>query len=87
MTCCPHCGKAITPARPGPLTPRQQQLRDVIAAAEAVGKKLTYQQMADGIGAKSKSQVFSLVKRLEDRGHVYRLPGRECGVGLVERAR
>lgn len=87
MTCCPHCGKAITPARPGPLTPRQQQLRDFIAGAVTDGRPApTVREMMRGVGASNPSQIANLLDRLEERGHIRRLRFRQRGIELVERA-
>ncbi|RJO72830.1 MAG: hypothetical protein C4523_02345 [Myxococcales bacterium] len=71
------------------MTRRQRELWDFIRAYwQEHGMAPTYDTMATGIGLRSKSQVFYLIKRLEDRGHVrcVKLKGGTTPIPLYPRA-
>lgn len=48
------------------------------------GKVPSYQEMADGIGAKSKSSVHRILAGLEERGHISRLPNRARAIKVLQ---
>ena len=66
------------------MTPKQKQLLDFLKSyIDAYGHSPSYQQMMDGIGAKSKSQIHGLVSRLESQGKIKRHPHRARTIELV----
>lgn len=68
------------------LTKRQAQLlafiKDYIAR---YGVAPTVQEMVDGMGGKSKSPTAVMLRKLEERGHIRRMPDRARAVEIVER--
>lgn len=78
---CPHCGHPL--AKVG-LTPRQKDCRDfILNHTEKHGSAPTYQEICEGLGLRSKSQVTWLIGRLEERGAVVRLPFRQRTLRVV----
>lgn len=58
-----------------PLTPRQTEaLRFIERHIAEHGVAPTFEQMRVGFGCASKGSVFRLLARLEERGHIRRLP-------------
>jgi SOS-response transcriptional repressor LexA len=74
------------------LTPRQADLlRFIESYAAARGTSPTFEEMRLAIGSASKASVFRLLGRLEERGHIRRMRGREraievCGTGALDPA-
>ena len=68
------------------LTPRQAELkRFIVRYTTANGFSPSYDEMAAGIGIRSKSAVHWLVTELEDRGAIRKLPGsRARSIEVVE---
>lgn len=66
------------------ITPKQQECLDAIEAyIEAWGHSPSYKQIAEIIGARSKSQVHGLVKKLAERGKLSFLPRRSRSIALI----
>ncbi len=83
MKTCPNCGHLIPEMKMG-LTPRQRELLAAIKKLQAEkGFPPSYSEMALAIGAKSKSTVSRLMRGLEERGHLARMPHRPRSFGLV----
>jgi DNA-binding MarR family transcriptional regulator len=69
----------------GGLTPRQSDaLRFIREYLTANGITPTYDEIAPGIGLRSKAGVHRLVSALEERGHITRMPGRARSIALNE---
>lgn len=67
------------------LTPKQRKLLDFIRAAiEHDGSAPTFDQMARGMGVKSKSDIHRQLKGLEERGAIRRMPNRMRAIEVVE---
>ncbi len=80
---CPECGHHIL-VKPG-LTPRQQECRDFIDTYTREHRSApSYDDICQGLGLGSKSQVAWLVKGLEERGAVVRLPYRQRSLRVVD---
>ena len=45
----------------------------------------SYQEIADAIGVKSKSRVSDLIRALEERGEIRRLPNRARSIEVVNK--
>lgn len=43
----------------------------------------SYSEIARGVGMSSKSEVYSVLKRLENRGYISRIPGRPRSITIV----
>lgn len=70
------------------LTRRQRDLLDFIGAYMATESFApSYQEMADGIGLRSKSGIHRLLDGLEERGLIQRLPNRARCVEILETPR
>ena len=62
---------------PKGLTPRMRALLAFIQAYSARHEQMpSFQEMADGLGLRSKSSVHRLITSLEERGHIERLHSR-----------
>ncbi len=67
------------------LTPSQGKLLAFIAGFIAShGYSPSFAEMRDGIGFASCGAVASLVKGLEERGHLFRLPRRHRSIALTK---
>lgn len=65
------------------LMPNQRAVLDFIkATVDALGYSPSYQEILDGCGFKSKSEVHRLVLALEERGHIHRIPKRGRSLAL-----
>jgi|1_EtaG_2_1085319.scaffolds.fasta_scaffold81051_2 repressor LexA len=57
------------------MTPRQAEcLKFITAFWEERNHAPSYEEIKEALGAKSKSSVASLIAKLEQRGHVKRIP-------------
>ena len=67
------------------VTPRADDLLTYLSAymAEHGGLAPTYEQMRRHLGASSKSTVFRLIRQLEDRGRVRRIPNAERSIAVI----
>ena len=66
------------------LTPRQHDLLKFIEAYTAKhGHGPSYEEMAAGIGLSAKSRIFELVKCLEQRGHIRKLPNHSRSIEVI----
>ena len=66
------------------MTERQYKLLHFIKSfTDEKGFMPSYQQMCDGIGAKSKSQIHSLINMLEEQGFVKRVKGKTRSVEIL----
>lgn len=69
------------------LTERQAAALEVIRrAVETTGIAPTCQELADALGSKSKGQIVPLLRILEERGHIRRLPNRPRAIELLPSA-
>ena len=59
-------------------------LKIIRIAIEKTGTAPTQAEISDGLGLSSKSQVNRLLRQLEDRGHISRMPGRHRAIALRE---
>lgn len=67
------------------LTPRQSECLAVIAKAlSAKGIAPSFDEIADSMRLKSKSGIDRLLKALEERGYIRRLPYRARGIALLD---
>jgi|APSaa5957512535_1039671.scaffolds.fasta_scaffold219415_1 repressor LexA len=67
------------------MTPRQKKCLDFIGDFWAnEGYAPSYEEIAKGLKAKSKSSVSSLVKTLEQRGYLERIPHHARSIKLTE---
>lgn len=68
-----------------PLTDQQQKALDFIAhyARKAPNRSPTYKEIMIGIEARSTSRVADLVRALEARGHLTRIPNRARTLKVV----
>ncbi|WP_199086002.1 hypothetical protein [Bosea sp. ASV33] len=69
------------------LTKRQRALLDFVnefAARE--GQPPSYEQMAAGVGLRSKSGAFRLMAKLEERGAIRRLPNRARSIEVIDQS-
>lgn len=68
------------------ITTKQEKLLAIIKAdlAEA-GVPRTYEEMAVALGVSAKSNIHNLIKRLERRGLIKRIPHSGRSIQLVER--
>lgn len=68
------------------ITKRQGECLDFIRdRIAATGRPPSYLEIRAGLGVKSNNCVHRLVKALERRGHIRRLPGEGRSITLVER--
>ena len=66
------------------MTPRHKECLDFIAEYwRENGFAPSFDEIREGLGAKSKSSVSSLVSQLERRGHVTRIPNLARSVRVV----
>jgi repressor LexA len=66
-------------------TPRQQQCFDFIRAFKSEnGVVPSFEEIAKGLGLKSRSSVFQFIEALEARGYVRRLKGKQRALELIE---
>lgn len=66
------------------LTERQKEFLEYISAyIEAEGFAPSYEEMMRAAGLRSKSGIHSMVKALEERGFIRRLPHRARAIELV----
>lgn len=80
---CPNCGHLAKPQFG--LTERQRECLDFIAAYTAKhGISPSYEEIKNGLKTGSKSKVYWLIRALEERGHIIRLPYRRRSLCLVE---
>lgn len=67
------------------LTKRQRALLDFVRDfSKREGQPPSYEQMAAGVGLRSKSGAFRLLASLEERGAIRRLPNRSRSIEVVE---
>lgn len=67
------------------LTPQQQKLLSFIKGAiEETGIAPSYAEMAKHMGLASKSVVFAMVRGLEERGRLRRMPYRKRAMEVLE---
>jgi SOS-response transcriptional repressor LexA len=79
------CQQAEGILMPHGLTPEQRAALDFISKEIAANDSPpTYQEIALHLGLRSKSGVGRLLNRLEDRGHITRLPGRRRSIAVVD---
>jgi hypothetical protein len=68
------------------LTPRQRQLLGVIAQhMDAHGQCPTYREMCAYMNLRSKDSIARMVKGLEERGYIRRLPNRYQSIEIIHR--
>lgn len=66
------------------LTARQRDTLDFIRhVIDEFGKAPTITEIADGIGAQAKSQVFYLLRALVERGYIRRHPNKSRGIEII----
>jgi len=66
------------------LTELQSRAMQVIKTTiREKGTAPTQQEISDNLGLASKSQVNRLLKQLEDRGYISRMPGRHRAIALM----
>jgi SOS-response transcriptional repressors (RecA-mediated autopeptidases) len=58
------------------LTPKQRQVYRYIVLETERGRSPSYREIAAAVGLKSKGGIARLVRGLEKRGHIRRLPDR-----------
>lgn len=70
------------------LTRQQRNLLDYIMAYRKAHKGVvpSYEEMCAGIGVRSKSGIHRLIKALEERGHITRLPDRARAIQIIRHA-
>lgn len=79
---CPHCRQEIVPTFG--LTPKQKLLLDLIRAHFDVSDFApTYEEMKEVLGVSNRSHIARLIKALEERGYITRLPNRARSIRLV----
>jgi SOS-response transcriptional repressor LexA len=61
-------------------------LRFIRAYIKLHGVSPSYAVLAKSMGTKSRSNVYRMVRRLEDEGHLQRRPGKFHGVRVVDRS-
>lgn len=69
------------------LTPRQSECLAFIRAyiaANGIAPSIT--ELADGIGNRSKSAVTAMMRSLEERGYIRRLPHKARAIEVIEQA-
>lgn len=67
------------------LTARQVECLDFIRRSTAAGTPSpSFDEIAQGLGLVSKSNVYRLVHALIDRGYLRQLPGRRRSIALIE---
>ena len=67
------------------LTKRQRALLDFVSEFTArEGQPPSYEQMAAGVGLRSKSGAFRLMAKLEERGAIRRLPNRARSIEVID---
>lgn len=66
------------------LTVRQADLLSFIRERAVEGETPSYAEMVDGIGVESKSSIHRLIRSLEERGYVERIPNRARAVRPLE---
>ena len=65
------------------MTPRQKQTLDFIRGYwEDNEYAPSYEEIREGINAKSKSSVASLIRKLEERGYIERVPNAARSIRL-----
>ncbi len=74
-----------SPPRRLSLTPRQQDAMDFITTyrKESGGISPSYLEIMGAVGLASKSSVNRLVKGLEERGHIIRMPNRVRTIQVI----
>jgi SOS-response transcriptional repressor LexA len=66
------------------LTELQSRAMQVIKTTiKEKGTAPTQQEISDSLGLSSKSQVNRLLKQLEDRGYISRMPGRHRAIAVM----
>lgn len=85
MLTCPHCHSHIPLSRQRHgLTSQQKALLDFIDDfINQNGFSPSYDEMREALGLHSKSGVHMLVKALEERGFIRRLPNRARSIEVV----
>lgn len=69
------------------MTSTQKALLDYIRQEiAATGICPSYDEMATAVSLRSKSSVHALLRRLEERGHIRRLPNRRRAIEVVDDA-
>jgi repressor LexA len=69
---------------PEPLTPKQRNCLDAIAAHAARTRSMpTLEELRQALGSGSRAAVLNLLKQLEARGAIERLPRRARAIRLV----
>ena len=64
-----------------PLTEKQQELLDYLKSCE---RSPSFDEMRDALGLRSKSGVHRLVRSLEERGFIRRIPNRARAIEIVD---
>ena len=67
-------------------TKRQSDLRAFLKQEAAEGRSPTFNEMRAAIGQKSKAGIFRLVKGLEERGFIRRLPNRVRAIEVIDQS-
>ncbi len=69
-----------------PLTDMQRKTLEVIRSltAAADGKAPTFAEIGLKLGLNGKGRVATLVKALEERGHIMRMPNRARSIAIIE---
>ena len=69
------------------ISPKQARVKAFLVAKIAeTGTTPSYQEIATGLGMKSKSGVHAILSALEARGHIERLPGRHRAIRVIDDA-
>lgn len=66
------------------MTPREKDLLDFIKkfTADEEGVMPSYEEMANGIGLRARSGIHRLLRGLQDKGHITKLPHRARAIQL-----
>jgi repressor LexA len=68
------------------LTRRQNEvLSFLVAHIEAHGFAPSYEELAQALNLGSKSGVHHILRQLDERGHIRRLPGRARAIEIIRR--
>lgn len=66
------------------LTKQQSRALDIIRTANSHGTAPSYEELCKDLGIASKNGVYRLVRALEERGAIRRLPGRARALEAIE---
>lgn len=82
MTECPCCGRVLLNSNN--LTKRQKEALDFINDFQASsGYCPSYIEIAEGLGLKSKSNVYRIMQALIARGHVLQDKGQKRAISII----